>query len=155
MRGRVLSTLLSAAAILVVAAAAGLLADSVSHAGIPLVARPGPTGSPVSLDAAYTAHLTDAATFVDARSSAAYAAGHVAGALSVAYDARAREREALRQELPRTRALIVYCDGGTCSSAAELSSWLGAEGWRDVRVLTDGYPAWRAAGFPVTSGPTP
>lgn len=155
MRGRLPSTLLSAAAILLVAVGLGLLADSLSRAGIPLVATQGPAGAPLSLDAAYAAYTTGAATFVDARSRVAYAAGHVAGAKSVPYGTRARELDALRRELPRTRPLIVYCDGESCPSAAGLGAWLGAEGWRDVRILTDGYPTWQAAGLPITLGPTP
>jgi rhodanese-related sulfurtransferase len=155
MRRRLLSALLGAAAILLVGTGLGLLVDSLVGAGIPLVARQGPAGAPLSLDAAYAPYATGAATFVDARPDVAYTAGHVAGALSVPYGARARKLDALRRELPRTRSLIVYCDGGACPSATELGAWLGAEGWRDVRVLADGYPAWQAAGFPITLGATP
>jgi rhodanese-related sulfurtransferase len=155
MRRRLAQILLSAFAIAVAGGAAGLLANAVSGAGIPLVAARPAAGAPVSLEQALAAHITGSATFVDSRTRVEFLAGHIAGALSIPYVTRARELDALRRELPRTRRLIVYCDGGACSSATDLSVWLAARGWRDTQVLGDGYPVWRAAGFPFSTGAAP
>jgi rhodanese-related sulfurtransferase len=137
---------------LVVGGALGLLANAVSSPSIPLVAESSPPGRAVELTEARQLLDRGGARFIDARRREDYLAGHVAGALSVPLAERAGKLDRLRRELPRTRPLVVYCEGGACESAIELSAWLAANGWRDVRVLSDGYPVWEAAGFPVATG---
>jgi rhodanese-related sulfurtransferase len=153
-RRRLAATVLSAVALVAAGVAVGLLANTVASGGIPLVREAGSPGATVSLLAARAAY-PGGATFVDARPHAEYESGHVDGAISVPVEARARELDRLRRELPRTSPLIVYCAGGDCGSADELSAWLLGEGWRDVRVLEGGLPAWEAAGFPVRGGDSP
>jgi rhodanese-related sulfurtransferase len=148
-RRRLVCTLACALAILGIGGALGLLANAVSSAGIPLVAKSAPPGRPIDLADARGLFEDDAAHFIDARPRPDFAAGHIAGALSVPLAERARELDRLRRALPRTQPLVVYCEGGECTSALELSAWFVGNGWRDVRVLGDGYPVWLAAGFPV------
>jgi rhodanese-related sulfurtransferase len=155
MRQRLVRSLAGAVAIVLVGGALGVFVNAVSSGGIPLLASDAAPGTPIGLAAARRVHQTERATFVDARSRDDYRAGHIAGALNVPFDERAGELDRLRRELPRTRPLVVYCEGGECASALELSAWLAANGWRDVGVLGDGYPAWSAAGFPVTEGAAP
>lgn len=155
MRQRLVRSLAGAVAIVLVGGALGVFVNAVSSGGIPLLASDAAPGTPIGLAAARRVHQTERATFVDARPRDAFAAGHIEGALSLSLDERAGELGHLRRELPRTRPLVVYCEGGACTSAFELSAWLAANGWRDVSVLADGYPAWEAAGFPVTQGAAP
>jgi len=155
MRRRLVRSLAGAVAIVLVGGALGVFANAVSGGGIPLIASDAAPGTPIGLAAARRVHQPGGATFVDARPRDAFAAGHIEGALNVPYGERAGELGKLRRELPRTRPLVAYCEGGSCTSAFELSVWLGANGWRDVKVLADGYPAWEAAGFPVTQGAAP
>jgi rhodanese-related sulfurtransferase len=155
LRGRLAWTLASAAAIVVIAAALGLLANAVSGAGISLVATRAPPGRAIELNEARGLLEGDAARFIDARPYDDFLAGHIAGAVSVPLAERAGKLDQLRRELPRTQPLVVYCDGGDCGSASELSAWLAGNGWRDVRVLVDGYPVWAAAGFPIARGEGP
>lgn len=155
MRRRLTLSLACAAAIVVLAAALGLLANAVSGASVPLIAESASPGRPVELVEARRDHENDSATFVDARRNDDYRAGHIAGALSTPLAERAAALNDLRRELPRTRRLVVYCEGGECTSAIELSAWLVGNGWRDVRVLDGGYPVWAAAGFPVSRGESP
>jgi rhodanese-related sulfurtransferase len=155
MRQRFVRSLAGAVAIVLVGGALGLLANAVSSAGIPLLASEAAPGTAIGLAAGRQVHRAGGAAFVDARPRDDYLAGHIEGALSVPLGERARELGELRRELPRTRPLVAYCEGGACTSAFELSAWLAANGWRDVSVLADGYPAWEAAGFPVTRGAAP
>jgi len=152
LRGRLAWTLASAAAILVIAAALGLLANAMSGAGVPLIATSAPPGRAIELTEARGLLESDGARFIDARPFGDFLAGHIAGAASVPLAERAGDLGRLRRELPRTQPLVVYCDGGECGSASELSAWLAGNGWRDVRVLVDGYPVWAAAGFPIARG---
>jgi rhodanese-related sulfurtransferase len=155
MRQRFVRSLAGAVVIVLAGGALGVFANAVSGGGIPLIAADAAPGKAIGLAAARQVHRAGGAAFVDARPRDDYVSGHIEGALNVPYGERARELSRLRRELPRTRPLVAYCEGGSCTSAFELSAWLAANGWREVSVLADGYPAWEAAGFPVTQGAAP
>ena len=93
------------------------------------------------------------AIFVDVRSAFAYEAGHIPGALHLPSRASmAQLRRALASYSANTR-VIAYCSGGGCQSSSTLAKRLVEESVRDeVYVLTGGWPAWQAAGFPVAEG---
>ncbi|MEO8681482.1 MAG: metalloregulator ArsR/SmtB family transcription factor [Vicinamibacterales bacterium] len=84
---------------------------------------------------------------LDARPAHEYAAGHLAGAVSMPIDDLQRR---LRQ-LPKSRAYVAYCRGPYCVYADQAVALLRAKG-RRARRLAVGYPEWRAAGFPVAIG---
>jgi DNA-binding transcriptional ArsR family regulator/rhodanese-related sulfurtransferase len=81
---------------------------------------------------------------LDARPPNEYAAGHIAGAISVPVD----ELQRRLKELPRNKEYVAYCRGPYCIYADRAVEILHAGG-RRARRLLDGYPEWRAAGFPV------
>lgn len=89
-------------------------------------------------------------TLIDVRPAEEYAAGHVAGALSVPL-ATLRQR---LKTLPRTREIVAYCRGPYCVLAAKAVELLRSHGRRAVR-LEDGVAEWRARGLPVTVGGHP
>jgi len=153
--GRLAGTLGSAVAILSSAVTLGLIANAVSHAGVPLVAESPPSGCAVEPLKARLLSMNGDIRFIDARSTGDFVAGHIAGAVNVPYEGRAGELDRLQRELPRTQTLVVYCGGGGCDSARATSVWLMSNGWRDVSVLRGGYPVWKAAGFPTASGEGP
>ena len=155
MRASLLATIGSALAIVAASVALGLLTNAASSSGLPLRAeRTAPIGV-VTLGEARAAFLDDAAQFVDARSAEAFAEKHIGGALSVPFLQRERLRPRLAGAVPRTRRLIVYCDGPACGQASELATWLRSQGWRHVGVFLDGLPAWRQADYPMATGGEP
>src|SRR5512136_2213969 len=81
------------------------------------------------------------------RLAEAYAAGHVAGAISVPL----AELERRLSRLPRSRRVVAYCRGPYCVLAAEAVRLLRRRGIEAVR-LRDGFPEWRDAGLPVEEG---
>jgi rhodanese-related sulfurtransferase/DNA-binding transcriptional ArsR family regulator len=83
-------------------------------------------------------------TVIDVRPSEEYAAGHIAGALSIPL----RELEGRLQELPSDREIVAYCRGPYCLFAVEAVERLRAHGYRASR-LEDGILDWRARGLPV------
>jgi rhodanese-related sulfurtransferase len=93
-----------------------------------------------------------AAVFVDAREASEYAEGHIAGALSVPFDDAVRKPALLEPFKRAGKPLILYCSGGDCELSKDLARNMLAEGIRKVLVFTDGFPAWKAAGYPVESG---
>jgi DNA-binding transcriptional ArsR family regulator/rhodanese-related sulfurtransferase len=84
---------------------------------------------------------------LDTRPPGEYAAGHIAGALSVPID----ELQRLLRELPRTRDYVAYCRGPYCVYADRAVEVLRAKG-RRARRLLEGFPEWKAAGLPVHTG---
>jgi thiosulfate/3-mercaptopyruvate sulfurtransferase len=132
------------------------------------------TGTDVMVDVAELAATAATPTVVDVRWSltggpgrAEYAAGHLPGAVFVDLDADlcGRPGQAGRHPLPdpgllqevlraagvrADRPVVVY-DGGDGLAAARAWWTLRWAGHPDVRVLDGGYPAWVAAGQPVTT----
>jgi rhodanese-related sulfurtransferase/DNA-binding transcriptional ArsR family regulator len=84
---------------------------------------------------------------LDTRPASEYAAGHIAGALSMPVDALQRQ---LRQ-LPRGKEYVAYCRGPYCVYADRAVQILRSNG-RRARRLREGFPEWRAAGCPVETG---
>lgn len=87
---------------------------------------------------------------LDTRPAAEYVAGHIAGALSVPFDELQRR---LRQ-LPKDKEYVAYCRGPYCVYADHAVEILRAKG-RQARRLLEGFPEWKAAGYPVHTGPDP
>ena len=81
---------------------------------------------------------------LDTRPPSEYAAGHIAGAISVPVDDLQRR---LRQ-LPKGTEYVAYCRGPYCVYADRAVEILRSNG-RQARRLREGFPEWRAAGLPV------
>lgn len=88
------------------------------------------------------------AAVVDVRTSAEFAAGHIAEAINVPAD-KIAERAAELEKL-KGRPLIVTCQSGARSSAgcAELRKL----GFEQIFSLAGGLGAWQQAGMPVRKG---
>lgn len=84
---------------------------------------------------------------LDVRPTEEYAAGHIAGAVSIPL----AQLERRLSELPRSRRIVAYCRGPYCVLAAEAVRLLRKRGMHAVR-LKDGFPEWRDAGLPVAEG---
>lgn len=83
---------------------------------------------------------------LDVRPPEEYAAGHIAGAVSIPFAELAKRLA----ELPPGRRVVAYCRGPYCVLAAEAVKLLRKRGV-DARRLKEGYPEWRDAGLPVES----
>jgi rhodanese-related sulfurtransferase len=84
---------------------------------------------------------------LDTRPSNEFAAGHIAGALSVPVE----ELERRLRKLPKSKEYVAYCRGPYCVYADRAVELLRAHG-RRARRLLEGFPEWKAAGFPVEIG---
>jgi 3-mercaptopyruvate sulfurtransferase SseA len=90
------------------------------------------------------------AAFIDARSAAEYAAGHITGALHLA---PGEAPDLVLWRITGFKTVIVYDRDPSCQQADAVAQALQARGVADVRVLTGAWPAWLAAGGPGASGP--
>jgi rhodanese-related sulfurtransferase/DNA-binding transcriptional ArsR family regulator len=87
------------------------------------------------------------AVVIDLRPADEFAAGHIAGALSIPLP----ELEARLAELPPDVEVVAYCRGPYCAMSPQAVALLERAG-RRARRLEDGYPEWRLAGLPVETG---
>ena len=86
-------------------------------------------------------------TVLDVRPEDEFAHGHLPGAINIPV----RELRSRLSELDPGREVIAYCRGAYCVFSFEAVASLRAEG-RAARRLEDGFPEWRAAGLPVSTG---
>ncbi|MFT3709856.1 MAG: metalloregulator ArsR/SmtB family transcription factor [Archangium sp.] len=104
---------------------------------------PQPTISRPELDARAR---SGSVTVIDVRPVEEFAAGHVAGALSIPLD----ELEARLTEVPARAPVVVYCRSAHSTLAFEAVELLRIHGRRATR-LEGGFPDWRADGLQVGS----
>ena len=105
------------------------------------------SAEPVQMEELLKRLRAQAVVILDTRPANEYVAGHIAGAISVPVDELQRR---LRQ-LPRDKEYVAYCRGPYCVYADHAVDILRSKG-RRARRLLEGFPEWRAAGFPVDSG---
>jgi DNA-binding transcriptional ArsR family regulator/rhodanese-related sulfurtransferase len=87
---------------------------------------------------------------LDARPASEYEAGHIAGAISVPID----ELQERLRSLPSDKEYVAYCRGPYCVYADRAVELL-TKSRRRARRLMEGFPEWRAAGFPVMFAGSP
>jgi ArsR family transcriptional regulator len=81
---------------------------------------------------------------IDVRPAEEYAAGHIAGAISLPI----KELKGRLKELPRNREVVAYCRGRYCVYSLEAVALLRKRGFK-ARRADEGLAEWRAAGLPV------
>jgi DNA-binding transcriptional ArsR family regulator/rhodanese-related sulfurtransferase len=105
------------------------------------------TGEPVSMQELLKRARSSEVIILDTRPANEYEAGHIAGAISLPVaDLRRRLKE-----LPGSKEYVAYCRGPYCVYADQAVKRLQAKG-RNARRLLEGFPEWRAAGYPIETG---
>lgn len=132
------------------------------------VAAPNPSGSPlaphpdrpwIEISADQAADLfRKGAPFFDARRTADYRAGHIAGARSfpVWEEGIDDKVKGYFSEGPDQSApIVVYCSGGACEDSHMLAQKFYLAGFDNALVYRDGFPDWVKRGLPVHTGDQP
>jgi rhodanese-related sulfurtransferase len=94
--------------------------------------------------------------FLDARRSAEFAEGHIAGAwCTPAWESDLDDRlisfKAARRPGPDD-PIVIYCSGGDCRDSHLLAAKLLKEGYGHLLIYRDGFPDWTAQKHPVEKG---
>jgi rhodanese-related sulfurtransferase len=95
-------------------------------------------------------------SFLDARRSAEFAEGHIAGAWCTPVwesdlDDRLISFKAARRPGPED-PIVIYCSGGDCRDSHLLAAKLLNEGYFHLLIYRAGYPDWVTQGHPVEKG---
>jgi rhodanese-related sulfurtransferase len=89
------------------------------------------------------------AVFVDARPMDDYRDGHIKNAEPLPAYQFEELIDEFKNKIPPYVIVITYCSGRECDDSHVLAQRLLDEGYDDVKVFIDGYPAWEEAGYPV------
>ena len=77
---------------------------------------------------------------IDARDAGQFAKGHIPGAINIEW----RQVLAKRNEIPKDKTVLIYCNTGSRSAQAGFA--LRVAGWENVRILQGGIDEWKAKG---------
>ncbi|HYG78305.1 MAG TPA: rhodanese-like domain-containing protein [Planctomycetota bacterium] len=91
------------------------------------------------------------AIIIDARTPAAFQAGHVPGAISYPEPRKEALFAEFAKQYAKTKAILVYCDGDPCTLAMDVAFFLQQEGYPNVRVLAE-YSSWHDAASAIAEG---
>lgn len=86
----------------------------------------------------------EAVVVIDTRPEVEYEQGHIPNARSVPVEKLKRQLD----ELPRDMEVVAYCRGPYCVYSDEAVQLLHRNGFK-ARRLDEGFPEWRAAGYPI------
>lgn len=101
------------------------------------------------VDTAKTKALFDkGALFVDVRSNKDWAAGRIPDAVHLELK-KVFSETTLGKELKKDEALVIYCNGESCLRSSKASALAAGWGFTKVYYYRDGFPAWKASGYPT------
>lgn len=100
--------------------------------------------APVSLEELHGKMIKEDVVVVDVRPEEEFYRGHIKKAISIPV----KDLAARMKELPANAEIIAYCRGPLCVYADEAVRLLRKQGY-DAKRLKDGYPDWKAMGFPA------
>lgn len=144
--------------IFILAAVMGLLINQARSNTLPLVADWSPeerltadSGESlvISIEEAKVLCSDKDVVFLDARSPEDYAQGHIRCALNVPWQTFDEYFNRVWDKIPDNARIVTYCDGEDCSLSEELAKELLSMGYKNVKVLLNGWTRWLEAGLPV------
>ena len=105
----------------------------------------------ISLSEAKKLFSQQTVVFIDARSQDDFEKGHIKGALGLPWNEVDQNFMRVTEGISPETPVITYCDGKTCDLSHKLAIFLLDVGFRDVRILIDGWTLWKEAGLPIES----
>jgi len=111
--------------------------------------------SPMTIKGAKTVSTAEAkalfdkgVAFVDVRNDKDWGAGRIPGAEHIELK-KVFSEAALGKVVKKDEAVCIYCNGPDCPRSSVASAKAVGWGFTKVHYYRDGYPAWKAAGYPV------
>ena len=150
--------LAKASAVAVVMVLVGLLKNLAAENPLPLIYSPPQTvelmGVGVQLideKAAFKFFHEPSTVFIDSRKYSDYARSHVQGAIHLAPEDVERKVQLLDGMISEESRLILYCYGPECDMAEKVALFLAQMGYKQMMIMTAGFPKWEKSGYPVQS----
>ena len=93
----------------------------------------------------------DTTLFVDVRTAAEFADGHIAGAISLPEEEFEERIEALKPRFERARDIVVYCKSEDCGKSLWAAIRLRREGLTQTHIYPAGWYDWKRHDFPASA----
>ena len=106
----------------------------------------------ISLSEAKKLFLQRSVVFIDARPQDDYEKGHIKGALGLSWKEVDRDFMGVTADISPDTPIITYCDGEICELSHNLAIFLLDMGFRNVRILVNGWTLWKEEVLPIESG---
>ena len=106
----------------------------------------------ISLSEAKKLFIRRSVVFIDARPQDDYEKGHIKGARGLPWKEVDRNFMQVTEGISPDTPIITYCDGEICELSHNLAIFLLDMGFRNVRVLVNGWALWKEEGLPIESG---
>ncbi len=87
--------------------------------------------------------------FVDVRPESIWKNGHVPGAVDLPLKTKAFNEAALSRLVAKDQEVAIYCMGPRCLLSSKACVKAVGWGFRKVYYFREGYPGWKAAGYPI------
>lgn len=87
--------------------------------------------------------------FLDARNCSDFEPGHIKGALNLPVSSFELYYPRLKDTLPKTSKIVVYCEGIECGASLHLAQELAQLKYEFVEVFLGGWLEWNQAGYPA------
>ncbi len=94
-------------------------------------------------------HAKGHALFIDARSRENYDDGHIPGAVSFPVGQFDERIDSFITKHAPEQPIVTYCSGRICEDSHNLAQLLSDVGYTHLKVFIDGFPGWKAQGYPV------
>lgn len=102
-----------------------------------------------TIDATKAKELFDAkVAFIDTRKDSDWDAGRIAGAIQLDVK-KVLTEESLMEAVAKDEQVVFYCNGLKCPRSSKASKMAVEWGYSKVFYFRYGFPAWKAAGYPV------
>jgi rhodanese-related sulfurtransferase len=102
----------------------------------------------LSLIEAKNLFLQKKGIFIDARPKDDYEKGHIRGARSLPWHEIDQKFMEVTKDISLGTPIITYCDGETCDLSHKLANFLIELGFKNVKVLVNGWTKWQNADLP-------
>lgn len=136
------------------ASALGIVINVYSQHPLAIFAAPDAAPVKMSIDEFVKAFKRDEAiVLLDVRGKGEYDAEHSPVALHVPLDALMAEHARIAPNLEGASTIVTMCESEECAKADEAAGMLTKLGYKNVRVLTGGWEAYRHTDLPRVGGP--
>ena len=131
------------------------LVTGLSLFGLVGIAQAAGKVSPTSVDGSKSVNAAEAkalfdkgAIFIDTRKDKDWNAGRIPDAVHLDVKKKLSE-ETLGKEAKKGDAVVMYCNGESCLRSSKATAMAVGWGYSNLYYFRDGFPAWKAAGYPV------
>jgi rhodanese-related sulfurtransferase len=86
--------------------------------------------------------------FLDVRKDKDWNAGRIPDAIHIELKKKLNEAS-MSKEIKKDEEVVIYCNGESCMRSSKATAKAVSWGYSKAYYFRDGFPAWKAAGYPV------